>query len=68
MAQRATRKQLKNDLQIKLHSFDKGTGFALGNNIDDISEIEQQLGKSKVRDYDLTNLVTGRFQRLLRKT
>ena len=28
---------------------------------------EEQLGKSKITDYDPTNLFTGKFQRLLRK-
>ena len=65
MAQRAAWKQLKNDLQIKVCPFDKGIGFALRNNIDDISKIEEQLGKSEIRDYEPTNLVTGRFQRLI---
>ena len=55
------------DEQIKVYPFDKGIAFALLNDMDDISKIEEQLGKSKIIDYDPTNLLTGKFQRLLRK-
>ena len=37
------------------------------NGIDNISKTEEQLGKSKIIDYDPTNLLTGKFQRLLWK-
>ena len=43
--QRAALKQLKNDRQMKLYPFDKGIGFALLNDIDSISKIEEKLGK-----------------------
>ena len=62
--QRTALKQLKNDEQIKVYPFDKGIGFALLNDMDDISKTEEQLGKSKIIDYDPTNLLTGKFQRL----
>ena len=62
--QRTALKQLKNNEQIKVYPFDKGIGFALLNDMDDISKIEEQLGKSKIIDYDPTNLLTGKFQRL----
>ena len=65
--QRAALKQLKNDKQMKVYPFDKGIGFALLNDIDSISKIEEQLGKSKIIDCDPTNLLTGKFQRHLRK-
>ena len=60
-AQRAVLKQLKNDKQMKVYPFDKGTGIALLNDIDSISKIEEQLGKSKIIDCDHTNLLTGKF-------
>ena len=60
-------KQLKNNEQIKVYPFDKGIGFALLNDMDDISKIEEQLGKSKIIDYDHTKILTGKFQRFLRK-
>ena len=52
---------------MKVYPFDKGIGFALLNDIDSISKIEEQLGKSKIIDCDPTNLLTGKFQRHLRK-
>ena len=52
---------------MKVYPFDKGIGFALLNDVDDISKTEEQLGKSKITDCDSTNLLTGKFQRLLRK-
>ena len=60
-------KQLKNDQQMKVYPFDKGIGFALLNDIDSISKIEEQLGKSKIIDCDPTNLLTEKFQTHLRK-
>ena len=52
---------------MKVYPFDKGIQFVLLNDMDDISKIEEQLRKSKIIDCDLTNLLTGKFQRLLRK-
>ena len=49
-------------LATKVYPFDKGTGFTLLNYIDDISKIEEQLGKSKIIDYNPTNLLTGKFK------
>ena len=65
--QRAALKQLKNDKQMKVYPFDKGIGFALLNDIDSISKIEEQLGKSKIIDCDPTNLLTEKFQTHLQK-
>ena len=39
---------MKNDEQTKVYPFGKGIGFALLNDIDSISKIEEQLGKSKI--------------------
>ena len=47
---------------MKVYPFDKGTGFALLNDIDSISKIEEQLGKSKIIDCDHTNLLTGNLK------
>ena len=41
-AQRTALKQLKNDEQMKVHPSDKGIGFALLNDTDSISKIEEQ--------------------------
>ena len=65
--QRTTLMQLNYNEQIKAHSFGKGIGFVLLNDIDNISKIEEQLRKPKILDYDLTNLLTRKFLRLLRK-
>ena len=62
---RTALKQLKNDQHMKVYPFDDGIGFALLNDIDNISKIEEQLGKSKIIDHDPTSLLTGKFQRLL---
>ena len=51
-AQRTALKHLKNDQQMNVYPFDKGTGFALLNDIYSISKIEEQLGKSKTTDCD----------------
>ena len=59
--QRTAMKHLRNDEQIKVYLFDKGIGFALLNDIDPISKIEEQLGKSKVIDCDSANYLTGNF-------
>ena len=66
-AQRTALKQLKNGEQMKVYPFDKGRGFALLNDIDSISKMEEQLGKSKIIDCDPTNFLAGKFQRHLRK-
>ena len=66
-AQRTALKQLKNDEQMKVHPFGKGIGFALLNDIDSISKIEEQIGKSKIIDSNPTNLLTGKIQRHLPK-
>ena len=65
--QRTALKELKSDQQMIVYPFHKGIGFALLNDIDDISKIEKQLGKSKIIDCDPTTLLTGKFQRFLRK-
>ena len=46
----------------------KSIGFALLNDIENISKVKEQLGKSKIIDCDPTNFLTGKFQRLLRKS
>ena len=65
--QRAALKQLKNDEEMKVYPFDKGIGYALLNDVDSISKIEEHLGKSKIIDCDPTNLLTEKFQTHLRK-
>ena len=65
--QRTALKQLKNYKQIKVYPFHKGIRFPLLNGMDAISKMEEQLGKSKSSDYEPTNLLTEKFQRLLRK-
>ena len=52
---------------MKVFAFDKGIGFALLNDIYNISTIEEQLGKTKIVDCNPTNLLAGKFQRLLQK-
>ena len=52
---------------MKVYPFDKGIGFALLNDIDDISKIEVQLRKSNIVDCDPTNFLAGKFRRLPRK-
>ena len=65
--QRTALKQLKNDEQMKVYPFDKGIGFALLNDIDDISKIEVQLRKLNIIDCDPTKFLAGKFRRLPRK-
>ena len=43
---------MKNDKQIKVYPLDKGTGYSLLDDIDDVSKTEEQFGKSKIIDYD----------------
>ena len=52
---------------MKVYPFGKGIGFALLNDIDSISKIEEQLGKSKIIGCEPTNLLTGNFQKHLQK-
>ena len=49
---------MKNDEQMKVYPFGKGIGFALLNDIDSISKIEEQLGKSKIIGCEPTNLLS----------
>ena len=64
-------KALKEIRQInnntKVYPFDKGSGFVVLSEGDAINKIEEQLGKAKVIDEDLTQKYTGKIQKHLCK-
>ena len=65
--QRKALKQLKNDKQMKVYPLDKGIGYSLLDDIDDVSKTEEQLGKSKLLIMTPQNLLKENFLKLLQK-
>ena len=45
---------MQHDKNISIYPFDKGTGFVVIKEKDPIQQIEEQIGKSKIIDYDPT--------------
>ena len=55
------------DKNISIYPFDKGTGFVVIKEKDAIQKIEEQIGKSKIIDYDPTPTLLNKFQKELAK-
>ena len=58
---------MKHDKNISIYPFDKGTGFVVIKEEDAIQKIEEQIGKSKIIDHDLTPTLLKKFQKELAK-
>lgn len=57
--------EMKNDEHIKVYPFDKGSGFVIIEEKEAIKKIEEQIGKSKIIDYDPTTTLLNKFQKTL---
>ena len=60
-------KELRTESDLKVVPFDKGTGFALLENNDMISKINEQIGEAKIISNDPTNTLVQKFQREVRR-
>ena len=58
---------MQHDKNISMYSFDKGTGFIVIKEKDVIQKMEEQIGKSKIIDYDPTRALLNKFQKQLAK-
>ena len=58
---------MEHDKNISVYPFDKGTGFVVIKEEDAIQKIEEQIGKSKAIDHDLTPTLLNKFQKELAK-
>ena len=59
--------EIKNDTNLKVYPFDKGSGFVIVEEEDAIKRIEKQIGKSVIIDYDPTTTLLNKFQKELAK-
>ena len=59
--------EMEHDKNISVYPFDKGTGFVVIKEEDAIQKIEEQIGKSKAIDHDLTPTLLNKFQKELAK-
>ncbi|XP_065658640.1 uncharacterized protein LOC136083162 [Hydra vulgaris] len=59
-------KELKSSNTISIYPFDKGSGFVRINKTDALKKIEEQLGKSKIINYDPTQKLLRKVQNTLR--
>ena len=64
--QRNAIREIKNDINLKVCPFDKGSRFVIMKEEDTIKRIEEQMGKSNIIDYDPTTLL-NKFKRELAK-
>ncbi|XP_065652946.1 uncharacterized protein LOC136080259 [Hydra vulgaris] len=58
--------ELKSSNTISIYPFDKGSGFVRINKTDALKKIEEQLGKSKIINYDPTQKLLRKVQNTLR--
>ena len=65
--QRDALKELKNNENIKIVPFDKGTGFAIMSKEDMLTKMKDHIGEAIVVDKDPTKLIMGKFQRAISK-
>ena len=66
-AERKVITEMQHDKNISMYSFDKGTGFIVIKEKDVIQKMEEQIGKSKIIDYDPTRALLNKFQKQLAK-
>ncbi|MBY0580672.1 MAG: hypothetical protein K2P53_03190, partial [Rickettsiales bacterium] len=59
-------KEIKSCNTISIYPFDKGSGFVRINKIEALQKIEEQLGKSKIINYDPTQKILRKIQNTLR--
>ena len=65
IGQRNAIREIKNDANLKVYPFDKGSGFVIMKEEDAIKRIEKQMGKSIITDYDPTTTLLNKFQKEL---
>ena len=65
--QRDALNELKNNDDMKIVPFDKGTGFAIMSKEDMLSKMKDHIGEAIVVDKDPTKLMMGKFQRAISK-
>ena len=58
---------MKNDTNLRVYPFDKGSGFAIMKEDDAIKRIKEQIEKSSIIDYDPTTTLLNKFQKELAK-
>ena len=61
IGQRNAIREIKNDTNLKVYPFDKGSGFVIMKEEDAIKRIEEQIGKSIIIDYDPTTTLLNKF-------
>ena len=64
-AERKVITKMQHDKNISIYPFDKGTGSTVIKEKDTIQKIEEQIGKSKIIDYDPTRALLNKFQKEL---
>ena len=65
IGQRNAIREIKNDANLKVYPFDKGSGFVIMKEEDAIKRIEKQMGKSIITDFDPTTTLLNKFQKEL---
>ena len=65
IGQRNAIREIKNDANLKVYPFDKGSGFVIMKEEDAIKRIQKQMGKSIITDYDPTTTLLNKFQKEL---
>ena len=54
-------REIKNDPNLKVYPFDKGSGFVIIKEEDAITRIQEQIRKSIIKDYDPTAILLNKF-------
>ena len=67
IGQRNAIREIKNDTNLKVYPFDKGSGFVIMKEEDAIKRIEEQIGMSVIIGYDPTTTLLNKFQKELAK-
>ena len=67
IGQRNAIREIKNDTNLKVYPFDKGSGFVIMKEKHAIKRIEEQIGMSVIIDYDPTTTLLNKFQKKLAK-
>jgi len=65
--QKQALKELKNDENLKVVEFDKGTGFFLLEKADMIAKINEQIGEARILNKDPTKTLVTKFQQHISK-
>ena len=66
-AERKAITEMQHDKNVSIYPFVKGTGFIVIKEKDAIQKMEEQIGKSKIIDYDPTRALLKKFQKEVAK-